>query len=149
MFHWSNGQVIKVGQFSVPDVVAASIVMLEILHPSPVNVSGSVEKCSHSDDFTAVWWFDELHRFAKGHQAQTVKCLWEHYERRPGFGLGEETIGEKVDAERDQFRLAHVFRKHTSWKRLIQPVGKGIYALMPPEKSDDSSRITKCAPRGA
>lgn len=96
----------------------------------------------HAEDFTWVIWYGQRYTFTKGNQAESVKALWESWERsgrRDGCGLSQATIKEKVESSDDEFRLAPVFRGHPAWKTMIRPSGKGAFALYSPESGDNSA----------
>lgn len=136
----SRGQIQSMYSFRavrVPDLVRASLEALDELFPTSAHSRGVP---IHSDDFTSVDWFGELHRFSKGRQADAVRVLWENYERRSGFGLSEKVIGAKIDSSASNFRLEHVFRGHPTWSSLIKSVSKGVFALCEPENLDGAEK---------
>jgi len=95
---------------------------------------------AHADDFTWVLFAGTKYEFKKGNQAESVRALWEAWERggrRNGCGLGEKAIGMKCGSSDNDFRLAHVFRRHTTWRGLIRPVSKGVFALFLPESREN------------
>lgn len=97
-------------------------------------------RCAHADDFTWIVWYGTKYDFAKGNQAESIKALWESWERsgrRDGCGLSEATIGQKCQSSNDNFRLAHVFRDHDAWGTVIRPVGKGVFALYGPASQEN------------
>lgn len=86
----------------------------------------------HAEDFTWVVWVGVKFDFSKGNQSESVRALWEAWEaggRRPACGLSEKTIGEKCQSSNNNFRLAHVFRRHRAWGTIIRSIGRGKYAL--------------------
>ena len=86
----------------------------------------------HAEDFTWIIWRNKKYTFSKGAQAESVRALWDAWERsgrQDGCGLSERTIAEKIGSQNEQFRLAHVFRGHPAWRRVIHPAGKGSFAL--------------------
>jgi hypothetical protein len=85
----------------------------------------------HSADFTYVYWFDREYKFALGLQAGAVRELWAEWEET-GLGLHQETIRERIDAERDNFRMAHVFRNNEALGEMIVKDGDGRYRLAKP-----------------
>jgi hypothetical protein len=85
----------------------------------------------HSADFSHVYWFGQEYKFAIGLQAGAVRALWAEWEKT-GLGLHQETIREEIDAERDNFRMAHVFRNHPALGRMIDKDGEGRYRLKSP-----------------
>ncbi|HEX2837586.1 MAG TPA: hypothetical protein VHN77_05620, partial [Phycisphaerales bacterium] len=91
-----------------------------------------------AEDFTWVVWYGQEYHFSKGHQQESVRCLWTAWEKsgkRSGCGLSEVTIAEKVGSDNSKFRLAHVFRRHACWGKMIRTStsGKGTFALFAPE----------------
>ncbi len=86
------------------------------------------EGAKHNADFTMVNWFGTEYTFSPGLQAGAVKALWAEYEKT-GLGLHQEAIRETIDAERDNFRLAHVFRGHPAYGVMIKSCGGGKYRL--------------------
>jgi hypothetical protein len=111
------------------------------LGPTP---TGSEPAFSHSEDFTSSVWGTARYTFTKGQQAESVRVLWEAWEKG-GHSLSQETIAAKIgsDAKRS-FVLSKVFRKkkpgggyekHPAWGTMIQQDGKGSYRLVPPESS--------------
>lgn len=87
---------------------------------------------AHADDFQWVIWAGEKYDFSKGNQAESVRSLWHSWEksgRRDGCGLSEKTIGEKCGSSSSDFRLAHVFRNHPAWGKMIRSASKGVFAL--------------------
>lgn len=102
------------------------------VNPAP----GEHEQSSHGDDFSWVVWYGVKYQFTND-QAAIVKLLWEQWEksgRRGGCGLGVNAIAVKINAP-DGFRLPATFRKNPALGSMIQSVGKGQYALCPPEKN--------------
>ncbi len=105
---------------------------------------------SHSEDFTSVNWFGNRYQFSKGNQAQTVRVLWEAWEKG-GHSLSQETIGEQIGSSASNFDLKKTFRirqgklhvTHPAWGTMIQPSGKGTYRLVPPNQMPDPTRIRK------
>lgn len=85
----------------------------------------------HSADFSHVYWFGQEYKFAIGLQAGAVRALWAEWEKT-GLGLHQETIRVEIDAERDNFRMAHVFRNHPALGRMIDKDGEGRYRLKSP-----------------
>jgi hypothetical protein len=85
----------------------------------------------HSADFTYVYWFDREYKFALGLQAGAVRELWAEW-KETGLGLHQETIRERIDAERGNFRMAHVFRNHEALNTMIVKDGDGRYRLAKP-----------------
>lgn len=83
---------------------------------------------THNADFTMVDWYGTEYAFSPGLQAGAVKALWQEWEKT-GLGLHHETIRDSVDAERDNFRLPHVFRQHPAYGAMILSNGKGLYVL--------------------
>ncbi|MBL9001736.1 MAG: hypothetical protein JNK25_11430 [Phycisphaerae bacterium] len=88
---------------------------------------------AHADDFTWIIWDGVHYSFSKGNQAQSIRALWESWEksgRKNGCGLAEETIAERCGSEDKQFRLIRVFKDHPIWKTSLKPTGeKGVFAL--------------------
>ena len=83
-------------------------------------------------DFTMVVWFGTEYHFALGVQSSAVRVLWEEWERT-GLGLHQNSIREKVDSERDNFRMDTVFRNHRRVRHyMIQRCGDGRYRLVDP-----------------
>ena len=80
-------------------------------------------------------WYGQEYVFSKGHQADAIRVMWENWESGCS-GVSEMTIGEKIEASLDHFKLSKVFRSkkkggkgydpHPAWGTLIQPVGKGF-----------------------
>ncbi len=91
-------------------------------------------KPTHNADFTMVRWYGAEYQFSPGLQAASIKELWREWEKT-GFGLHQETIRQSVDAERDTFRLSHVFRDHPAYGVMIQSCGEGKYRLTKPDAS--------------
>jgi hypothetical protein len=101
-------------------------------------------RCSHAPGFSSVEWFGVHHEFAKGLQAESVRLLWEAWEKG-GHSLSEKTIGEEAGSGSDRFRLYHVFApkdnktgkrtRHLAWGTMIQQAGKGKYRLVSPESA--------------
>ncbi len=98
---------------------------------------------SHSSDFTSVDWFGTQYTFSKGNQAQSVKVLWEAWERG-NHSLSQETIGELMGSSSERFELRTTFRRrrkgggyvmHAAWGTMIQRAEKGCYRLVPPESA--------------
>ena len=85
-------------------------------------------EATHNDDFTMVNWFGTAFTFALGVQSEVVKVLWKQWEAN-GMGLNQQTIGNAVDSEKDNFRIANVFRSHPAIGTMIHTTGKGIYLL--------------------
>jgi hypothetical protein len=98
--------------------------------------------CHASLDFTSVCWFGTPYRFSRGHQANSVKVLWEHWKANTPT-VSEKTIAEEIGSENNNFRLTHIFspmnkqtrkrQKHDAWGTMIQAVGKGLFCLAEPE----------------
>ena len=88
----------------------------------------------HSADFTYVRWFGVEYTFALGVQADAVRVLWEEWERT-GLGLHQQTIRERIDAERDNFQIPKAFRGHPAFGMMIVSGGDGRYRLNPPAPS--------------
>jgi hypothetical protein len=96
---------------------------------------------THNEDFTSVRWYGVPYPFSKGRQADSVRVLWEAWEKKTPR-LSEKAIGEKIESSSDRFRLYHVFnpkdsksgkrKPHPAWGTMIIRVGKGIFALSPP-----------------
>jgi hypothetical protein len=85
---------------------------------------------THSGDFTEVDWYGTRYWFV-GLQAKAIELLWPEWEK--GMGLHEKYIGNKAESDSNNFRLAHVFRKHPAWRTMIVPAGgKGRYMLKRP-----------------
>jgi len=85
-----------------------------------------------ASDFSWVKWADTIYTFKKGNQAETIRCLWEEYERsghQNGCGLSEKTIAEKLGASEDNFTIRHTFRNHSAFKTILRRVGRGQWAL--------------------
>jgi len=76
-------------------------------------------KRSHSEDFTSVVWDKNRFSFTKT-QAAVIGLLWNEYEKGT-WNLGQETIGEKIGSEMNQYRLIQTFEKgrHPAWGTLI------------------------------
>ena len=93
--------------------------------------------CTHANDYSWVIWFGTRHAFAQGNQAQSVRVLWEHWERsghKDGCGCSERAIGEQIGNDSDYFRLATVFRGHPAWGTMIKPMeNRACFALFSPE----------------
>lgn len=95
---------------------------------------------THSEDFTSVTWYGTHYTFTKGLQTESVRILWEAWERGAA-SLSEKTIGDKAGSGNDRFRLVHVFKPtnkrtgkrvaHPAWDTMIKSVGKGVFALSP------------------
>lgn len=110
--------------------------------PSPATEAERRSRATHSSDFTTVNWYGKEHIFSKGLQAQTVRVLWQEWER-DRHGLAQETIGEKVGSSAERFELAKVFRRkepggythHSAWGTMIQQSTKGCYRLVAPESA--------------
>ena len=94
-------------------------------------VNSTSPDARHSADFTHVYWFGQEYKFSPGLQAGAVRELWAEWEKT-GLGLHQETIRERIDAERDNFRMAHVFRNHPALGSMIGKDGEGRYRLMCP-----------------
>ena len=103
--------------------------------------AGGGSEPTHSADFTSVNWYGTRYRFSKGNQAETIRVLWAEWERG-GHGLGQETVGDKIESQADYFRLAHVFRDrkrggmHPAWKTMIHDDGKGVFRLVVPKDTE-------------
>lgn len=107
-----------------------------------VNMSpkDTVKLYKHSDDFISVTWAGKQYSFSRGHQADSVRRLWEAMDNRTP-ALHEKDIAIAIDADNGNFRLNHVFRKkasgggyqnHPAWGTMIQKAdGKGTYQLAP------------------
>ncbi len=89
---------------------------------------GGELKPKHNDDFTMVNWFGTEYVFSLGLQAGAIRELWKEWEKS-GLGLHQSTISERIDAERANFRLPHVFRDHPAYGLMIQSCGDGKYRL--------------------
>ena len=99
---------------------------------------------THSPDFTSVNWFGTRYTFTKGNQAESVRVLWEAWEKGR-HSLSQETTREKIySAAEKQFRLSHVFRRrlpnggygqHPAWGTMIKQAEKGCYHLQPSENN--------------
>ena len=100
---------------------------------------------AHNGDFTMVNWYGTEYTFSPGLQAGAVKALWQEWEKT-GLGLHQESVRECIDAERDNFRLSHVFRGHPAYGVMIHPCGDGKYRL---GKSDAKGRPPKKKARTA
>ncbi|OHB54784.1 MAG: hypothetical protein A2Y12_03980 [Planctomycetes bacterium GWF2_42_9] len=119
--------------YSIPDIIAAlkSVKPREKRHGISNN---------HSQDFTSVFWNGIKYQFSKGHQAESVKLLWEEWEKG-GHTLSEKTIGEQIGSSANNFRLLHVFRNHNgqgthpAWGKMIISSGQGVFRL-----SDNSEK---------
>jgi len=96
--------------------------------PTATMTSAAAADAVHSADFTMVKWFGEVYTFSLGVQSSAVKALWEEWEKN-GLGLHQETIGNSVDAEQENFRMDTTFRKHPAWGTMIHSCGGGIYKL--------------------
>lgn len=101
----------------------------------PVSESNEVRV---AEDFTWIVWYGQEYHFSKGLQQESMRCLytnWEMSGKRSGLGLSELTIAEKTGSGSTKFRLAHVFRGHKCWGKLIRKSGsgKGTFALFAPE----------------
>jgi len=120
-------------QFRVRLTSAGRVRVAEIrLGNRPPACSGErVSRTRHSEDFTSVNWFGTSYVFKRGQQAESIRCLWAEYERGE-LTLSEKTIGERVGSSSDRFRLAHVFRKHPAWGRMIKMAEPGVFRLAPP-----------------
>lgn len=95
---------------------------------------------SAGEDFTWIIWAGHRYVFSKGNQAESVRCLWESWQRSgftDGCGLSEKTIGAKIGAAGDNFRLQSVFRDHPAFNNLIRRVQPGVYALYRLESQDN------------
>lgn len=91
-----------------------------------------VREFAHAEDFAWIIWCGQRFTFKKGNQAESIKQLWAAWEKsgkRDGCGLGEETIGARIESANSAFRLAHVFREHPAWGTVIQSSGRGQFAL--------------------
>ena len=107
-----------------------------LLHqlPGPAATAGELAvdaRPAHAGDFSSVHWFGDTYNFTPG-QAAAVEHLWAEWERRPGLGLRESTLAERVDAG-DAFRLSKLFRGHPAFGRMIVAGdAKGVFRLCPP-----------------
>ncbi len=98
-------------------------------------------QCSHGTDFLWVTWYGTRYEFAKGNQAGAVRELWREWEQggqQGGCGLSQETLQQRVAPHsHHSFQLRAIFRRgknfHPAWGTMIKRVGKGIYALCPPD----------------
>jgi len=107
--------------------------------PGPQSAAND-ETPSHSEDFTSVNWNGTRYRFAKGNQAQTVRVLWEEWEKG-GHGVSQETIKEKIGSSANRLELRKVFRKktnggyetHPAWGSMIKLDSRGVYRLAVPD----------------
>jgi hypothetical protein len=94
----------------------------------------------HADDYSWIVWDDVKYDLAKGNQAESIRALWESWERsgkRNGAGLSEKTIGEKCGSSANDFRLAHAFRDHPVFGTVIRSVSKGTFALFAAESPEN------------
>ena len=109
---------------------AENILLCQYDCDMPAPAAGPVEPVgpSHNADFTMVNWYGTEYTFSPGLQAGAVKALWEEWEKT-GLGLHQESVRERIDAERDNFRLSHVFRGHPAYGVMILPCGDGKYRL--------------------
>jgi hypothetical protein len=105
--------------------------------------AAAMGEATPSEDFTSVIWFGTPFTFSKGMQAESVRLLWEAWAKKTPT-LSEKTIGDKIGSSADGFQLAKVFRTkkqtrghtvHPAWGTMIQRAGKGIYQLLPPDKT--------------
>jgi hypothetical protein len=105
--------------------------------------AAAMDAATHSEDFTSVIWFGTPFTFSKGMQAESVRHLWEAWAKKTPT-LSEKTIGDLIGSSADGFQLAKVFRTkkqtrghtvHPAWGTMIQRAGKGIYQLVPPDKT--------------
>lgn len=95
-------------------------------------------KATHSSDFTYVNWYGTEYTFALGVQSEAVRTLWNEWEKS-GLGLHQETIGNAIDAERDNFRMDKAFRNNPAFGTMIQNTGDGKYKLARPAPSKPAS----------
>jgi hypothetical protein len=91
----------------------------------------SPQRAVHNPDFTMVSWFGTTYTFARGLQADVVRVLWDEW-GRTGLGLHQETIHERVDENRESFKMTNIFRNHYAFGKMIQKLGDGLYSLCPP-----------------
>ena len=92
------------------------------------------EQYFHNADFTMVNWYGTEYKFSIGLQSRVVNALWKEYTEN-GLGLHQETINTRINAEKDNFRLKHVFRNHPAFRTMIQSDGRGTFRLVPPKQS--------------
>ncbi len=106
-------------------------------NPARDETNAEEPRCTHADDFTWVVWYGTRYTFSKGNQAESVRVLWEHWERsgrQNGCGCSEKTVGEAVGTSNENFRLAPVFAKHPAWGQMIRPMERrACFALFAPE----------------
>jgi hypothetical protein len=95
-----------------------------------------------------VKWFGAEYNFALGVQSSAVRALWEEWERS-GLGLHQETIREKVDAERDSFRMDTAFRSHPAFGTMMLRWGDGRYRLAPPDSQPAPASQTRRSAKSA
>lgn len=108
-------------------------------HGEVIEIESMQPVAKHNADFTMVNWFGTEYQFALGVQSSAVKALWEEWEKS-GLGLSQQTIRGIIDAERDAFRMVHVFRNHPAWKTMIHGDGKGRYRIVKPKLSKDKTK---------
>lgn len=95
---------------------------------------------THSPDFSTVNWYGTQYRFSKGNQTGVVKALWKAWSSGK-HGLNSETIGSTVKPTSDSFSVRDTFRvrrsnqMHPAWDTMIKSIGKGAFALVPPDKN--------------
>ena len=90
----------------------------------------------YSDDFTTLTIGSLEYPFSIGQQTDVIRILVQHWEKKPGFWLSQQTIAQGVDrarAERTRpFRMTDVFRKgHHAMGTIIESRGDGCYRFNP------------------
>jgi len=88
-----------------------------------------------SSDYTHVRWYGTAYSFKAGNQAESVRVLWEEWQRG-GRGLSQATIGEAIGTSGDRYRIDTVFRvggrPHPAIGSMIKKDGPGHYRLHAP-----------------
>ena len=93
---------------------------------------------SHSKDFRKVTWDGQEYSFNRN-RAIAIRLLWKAYEDPEKVGVNQSEIGEALDSVSTNYRLQDTFRVrckdrrayHPAWKKMIEPVGSGVYRLRP------------------
>ncbi len=81
-------------------------------------------------DFTWLSVGSKRYEFSTGNQAETIRVLYEEWKKGgDGAGMGEAAIGVAIDSKADRFRIQATFHKHEALGTILQPCGKGRYAL--------------------
>lgn len=84
-------------------------------------------------DFTTVGWYGQEYHFNRT-QAGCVKILWLEWQKNPEGkpAVHRTTLRDAVHSDNSDFRLAHVFRGHPAWRKMIHSLNGGKYYLGKP-----------------